>query len=186
MECPSCGNRVNIGDKNTKIKCLFCGAEFKQMKILSPQKLQSTQDTLGLKRRYKETYGDEALYGISDTSWQIKPLWYLIWWVCIFSSAFILPIIVCIYLGWSAGSSFKNWKANGTQWATENNLVINEYKTKHMLGIPFFTMKKSNRTFSARVIASDSNNTNIFCGKCGESNSRDNKFCTQCGQTLAS
>ena len=28
--------------------------------------------------------------------------------------------------------------------------------------------------------------TNIFCGKCGESNSRDNKFCTQCGQTLAS
>ena len=28
--------------------------------------------------------------------------------------------------------------------------------------------------------------TNIFCGKCGKSNSRDNKFCTQCGQTLAS
>ena len=28
--------------------------------------------------------------------------------------------------------------------------------------------------------------TNMFCGKCGKKNSRDNKFCTQCGQTFAS
>jgi len=184
MECPSCGYRTNIGDKDTNVKCPFCGAALQQKKISSPQKLQSTQDTLELKRRYRETYGDEALYEISNTSWQIKQLWYLIFVVCIFSSAFIMPVIVCIYLGWSAGNSFRNWKTNGKQFATENNLVIDGYKNKHMLDISFLNVNKSTRTFSAKVIASTSNNTNIFCAKCGESNSKANKFCSKCGQTL--
>ena len=49
MECPSCGNRENIRDKNTKVKCSFCGAEFEQMKILSPQKSQSAESNTGSK-----------------------------------------------------------------------------------------------------------------------------------------
>ena len=83
MECPSCGYRTNLGDKDTNVKCPFCGAGLQQIKITSPQKLQSTQDTLELKRRYLETYGDEALYEISNTRWQIKQIWYLIFLVCL-------------------------------------------------------------------------------------------------------
>ena len=31
MECPSCGNRATIGDKDTNVKCPFCGAGFQQI-----------------------------------------------------------------------------------------------------------------------------------------------------------
>ena len=50
MECPSCGNRVNMGDQSTKVSCAYCGAQFEPTKIRSPQKFQSTESDPGNKK----------------------------------------------------------------------------------------------------------------------------------------
>ena len=50
MECPSCGNRVNIGDQSTKVSCAYCGAQFEPTKTRSPQKFQSTKSDPGNKK----------------------------------------------------------------------------------------------------------------------------------------